>query len=145
MNRSGGPVGNLVDSLGILPGNVLVIHDDLDLPFGTVRCKRSGGHGGHNGLRDIAQHIGSSHPRIRFGIGRPQAGITVSDHVLGTWSESETERITNCLTNAASAVETVIQSGLDAAMNHFNVRALPVPGQPPSKQPTTSNEVREKT
>ena len=145
MNSSGGPVGDLASVLGVPAERVLVVHDDLDLPVGTIRCKKRGGHGGHNGLRDIARRIGREHPRLRFGIGRPQGGQTVSDHVLGSWVEDERPHIDALLTTAASAVEAVVGHGLDAAMNQFNVRVSPAAGQPPSKQPTTSPEVREKT
>jgi len=145
MNRSGGPVGDLAEALGIPAHQVLVIHDDLDLPFGTIRCKKRGGHGGHNGLRDIARRIGRDHPRVRFGIGRPGEGEAVSDHVLGPWSDKEQLRINDHLSRAAAAVEATVTLGLDAAMNQFNVRVPLAAEHPPRKTPRASDEVREKT
>ena len=137
MNRSGGPVGDLVDVLGIEADRVLVVHDDLDLSFGTVRCKKRGGHGGHNGLRDIARRIGREHPRVRFGIGRPSPGVSVSDHVLGTWTKAEQAALDLRVEQAASAVEAILRNGLDQAMNQFNVRAPTGAGHPPSETPKT--------
>lgn len=145
MNRSGGPVGELVQALGLPAERVLVVHDDLDLDFGTVRCKKRGGHGGHNGLRDIARRLGGQHPRIRFGIGRPRAGMSVPDHVLGAWTPDEVERVDDRIEHAASAVEVALRGGLDTAMNQFNVRVAAAAGHPQRKTPTTSHEVGEQT
>ena len=75
MNRSGSPVGDLSQALGVDSQGVLVIHDDLDLPFGTVRCKARGGHGGHNGLKDIARRIGRDHPESASESGAHQRRI----------------------------------------------------------------------
>ncbi|MBO87216.1 MAG: aminoacyl-tRNA hydrolase [Deltaproteobacteria bacterium] len=137
MNRSGTPVGDLSQAVGVESQNVLVVHDDLDLPFGTVRCKKSGGHGGHNGLRDIARRIGREHPRVRFGIGRPPSGISVSDHVLGDWTDAERDNLEERIDNAAAAVKAILESGLEQAMNQFNVRSPSGSGHPPSETPKT--------
>ena len=98
---------------------LIVVHDDLDLEAGTVRVKVGGGAGGHNGLRSVIQHLGNDFVRVRCGIGRPPAGVVPVDYVLGRMDEVVKEAVTR----AADAVETVIESGPEAAMNRFNVRA----------------------
>ena len=98
---------------------LIVVHDDLDLEAGTVRVKVGGGAGGHNGLRSIIQHLGNDFVRVRIGIGRPPAGAVPVDYVLGCMDEVVKEAVTR----AADAVETVIESGPEAAMNRFNARA----------------------
>ena len=97
----------------------VIVHDDLDLPEGTVRVKVGGGAGGHNGLRSIIQHFGNDFVRVRIGIGRPPVGITVTDYVLGRMDSVVQEAVPL----AADAVEAVIESGPEAAMNRFNVRS----------------------
>ena len=133
MNRSGSPVDDLSQALGVDSQKVLVIHDDLDLPFGTVRCKARGGHGGHNGLKDIARRIGRDHPRVRFGIGRPPSGVTVADHVLGEWTAEESAELETRARHAAAAVEGILAHGLENAMNQFNVRSTKRDEHPPSE------------
>jgi PTH1 family peptidyl-tRNA hydrolase len=97
----------------------VVVHDDLDLPEGTVRVKVGGGAGGHNGLRSIIEHFGNDFVRVRIGIGRPPVGMTVTDYVLGRMDSVVKEAVPL----AADAVEAVIESGPEAAMNRFNVRS----------------------
>jgi PTH1 family peptidyl-tRNA hydrolase len=100
--------------------NLIVVHDDLDLPPGDVRVKAGGGAGGHNGLRSAIQNIGPDFVRVRIGIGRPPeyARISVTDFVLGRMDSA----VKDALPRAADAVEFVIENGPEAAMNHFNVR-----------------------
>ena len=130
-------MGDLADALGVAPERVLVVHDDLDLPFGTIRCKKRGGHGGHNGLRDITRRIGRDFPRVRVGIGRPPAGVSVPDHVLGRWTPDEEMHLRQPLTQAVAAVEAIVRMGLEKAMNQFNVRASSGLEHPPSETPKT--------
>ena len=113
MNNSGAALA------GYEAAQLIVVHDDLDLEAGTVRVKVGGGAGGHNGLRSIIQHLGNDFVRVRIGIGRPPAGAVPVDYVLGCMDEVVKETVTR----AADAVETVIESGPEAAMNRFNVRA----------------------
>jgi len=101
---------------------VVVVHDDLDLAFGRVQLKRGGGHGGHNGLRDINKHAGKEYVRVRVGVGRPPEGWDTADYVLGKWTPGEQSEIDHTIDCASDAVEAVIQEGLEAAMNRFNVR-----------------------
>ena len=122
MNRSGHPVRSLMGYFKLEAEKVVVVHDDLDLAFGRVQLKRGGGHGGHNGLRDINKHAGKDYVRVRVGVGRPPEGWDTADYVLGKWTPGEQSEIGHTIDCASDAVEAVIQGGLEAAMNRFNVR-----------------------
>ena len=122
MNRSGQPVRSLLGYYKLTPERLVVIHDDLDLPFGTVKLKNGGGHGGHNGLRDVNKAAGNGYARVRIGVGRPPEGWSVSDYVLGKWNPSEAKTIASVADRAANAVESVVRDGLEPSMNHFNQR-----------------------
>jgi PTH1 family peptidyl-tRNA hydrolase len=113
MNNSGTALA------GYKPDQLVVVHDDLDLPEGDVRVKVGGGAGGHNGLRSLIQHLGNDFVRVRIGIGRPPPGMTVTDYVLGRMESVVKEAVPR----AADAVEAVIESGPEAAMNRFNTRS----------------------
>ncbi len=113
MNNSGTALA------GYKPDQLVVVHDDLDLPEGDVRVKVGGGAGGHNGLRSTIQHLGNDFVRVRIGIGRPPPGMTVTDYVLGRMDSV----IKEAVPQAADAVEAVIESGPEAAMNRFNTRS----------------------
>ena len=122
MNRSGQPVRSLMGYFKLDTDRVLVVHDDLDLPFGRVQLKRGGGHGGHNGLRDIAKHGAKDTVRVRVGIGRPPEGWETADYVLGKWGDREVGQISQVVDRASDAVEAVLREGLESAMNHINAR-----------------------
>jgi PTH1 family peptidyl-tRNA hydrolase len=122
MNRSGHPVVSIAGYYKLDEQDVLVVHDDVDLPFGHVRIKRGGGHGGHNGLRDIIKHMGPNFPRVRVGVSRPPEGWDTADYVLGKWGPSEQDEVPTVVDLASDAVEAVLRSGLEAAMNQFNTR-----------------------
>ena len=123
MNRSGHPASSLRGYYKVAPVDVLVVHDEIDLPFGDVRVKVGGGHGGHNGLRDLVAQFGASDfARVRFGIGRPPAGWDVSDYVLGRWTPTELVDLEERVDHAAVVVEAVLTDGSRAAMNKYNVR-----------------------
>lgn len=113
MNNSGQAVG------GRRVQDLIVIHDDLDLPEGDVRVKVGGGAGGHNGLRSIIGQLGNDFVRIRIGIGRPPEPLTVTDYVLGKMSAT----VRDAVPLAADAVEVVVEQGTEAAMNRFNTRS----------------------
>ncbi len=116
MNVSGGPVAGLAQFFSIAAEQVLVVHDELDLPFGTVRLKRGGGEGGHNGLRDISKALGSKqYVRVRVGIGRPPGRMDPADFVLRDFSPTERKELPFLLGDAADAVELVVLRGLVAA------------------------------
>lgn len=124
MNRSGVPARALLDYFKGLPSKVIVIHDDLDLEFGVVRVKVGGGHGGHNGLRNLHLHLATdAYLRVRVGVGRPPQGWKVADYVLGKWNTEESLKVDDIVTKAADAVEIIITAGQNTAMNIVNARA----------------------
>ncbi|MGE0787752.1 MAG: aminoacyl-tRNA hydrolase [Sandaracinaceae bacterium] len=122
MNLSGESVQPAMRFFKVELPDVLVVHDELDLPFGTVRLKQGGGAGGHNGLKSIIQHCGGQgFARLRIGIGRPRSG-SPEGHVLSDFSASESAELGDVLRQAALAVEAVLSDGVGPAMNRFNVR-----------------------
>lgn len=122
MNRSGQPVRSLMGYFKTDPEHVVVVHDDLDLPFGRIQLKKGGGHGGHNGLRDLNKHVGADYVRVRVGVGRPPEGWDVADYVLGKWDDQEMDQVDDVVGEACDAVESILRDGLETAMNTFNVR-----------------------
>lgn len=112
MNTSGGPFSQLVQYFGIDPERVIVVHDELDIAFDSVRLKRGGGHGGHNGLRDISSAIGAEYLRVRVGIGRPPGRQDPADYVLRPFSSEERDNLPVLVADAADAVELLVQRGL---------------------------------
>ena len=123
VNLSGGPVRAAMDFYKVPIGNVVVVHDELEVPFGRVRVKRSGGHGGHNGIRDLNQHLGTDYPRVRVGTGRPPEGWDPADFVLSRWKDDEGQEVLRMIERACDAMECVVAEGVDAAMNRFNGEA----------------------
>jgi PTH1 family peptidyl-tRNA hydrolase len=119
MNLSGRSVQRAAQQLGVRPQDILVVHDELDLAFGDVRAKQGGGHGGHNGLRDITAALGPDYARVRVGIGRPAVG-TVEHFVLTAFSSEEAVTVPEALGRAADIVERAVAQGIDAAMNQYN-------------------------
>lgn len=116
MNTSGGPVAALLKFYSLPLERLIVVHDELDIPFDTVKLKAGGGHGGHNGLRDIAKAAGSpEYVRVRVGVGRPPGRQDPADFVLQGFSSTERAVLPNLLSDAADAVELVITDGLLAA------------------------------
>lgn len=118
MNLSGTPVRLISSWYRTPPGDVLVISDDMDLPFGKLRMRPAGGHGGHNGLRSIIATIGEDFPRIRVGVGRPEYDSV--DHVLGPFSADERLALPAIIVGAADGVGLWIDEGLEAAMRFVN-------------------------
>lgn len=120
MNISGTSVTSAYKSLGIPPGDLIVIHDDIDLPFSRLRLRIGGGHGGHNGIRSIAATLGSGDfCRLKIGVGRPQAG-EVADYVLGNFDATERQQLPELLDLAVQVIEKIATHGSAAAMNEFN-------------------------
>jgi len=116
MNLSGGPVASLTQFFKIEPTDVVVVHDELDLPFATLKLKRGGGEGGHNGLRDITKALGTKdYVRVRAGIGRPPGRMDAADYVLRDFSPTERKELPFLLGDAADAVELVVTEGLEKA------------------------------
>lgn len=124
MNLSGASVKAAVQSLGVSSGDLIVAHDDLDLPFGALRIRPGGGHGGHNGIRSICGVLGQGDfVRLRIGIGRPEHS-DVTAHVLGRFSASEAKLLPELLDLVAAATEEIIRHGVQSAMNQFNNKNL---------------------
>jgi PTH1 family peptidyl-tRNA hydrolase len=125
MNRSGASVAPACQSLGVEPGDLIVIHDEIDLAFGCLRIKVDGGHGGHNGLRSIVAALGETgFNRLRMGVGRPPLGGDVSGHVLSRFSAGERTQLEKYLEVAADALELLVKRGVQEAMNSFNNREV---------------------
>jgi PTH1 family peptidyl-tRNA hydrolase len=126
MNASGQSLGGAARFYKVPPEDVLVIHDELDLPFGKLQLKAGGGTGGHNGLESIAESWGEgTYGRLRFGIGKPQgpnAKERVVGHVLGNFSSEEAPGLSALLTAAAEMAEGWAREGMQKAMNRFNRR-----------------------
>ena len=118
MNLSGTPVRLISSWYRVPPGNVLVISDDLDLPFGKLRMRRGGGHGGHNGLRSVIATIGEDFPRVRIGVGRPE--FDSIDHVLGEFGGDERRALPEIVAAAADGVERWLDGDVEAAMRFVN-------------------------
>lgn len=123
MNRSAGPVGSVADFYKLDAGTILVAHDDLDLPVGAARLKEGGGHGGHNGLRDLIPRIGEGFWRLRIGIGHPGDKAEVVDYVLTRAPASEDEAIRAAVAAAADIVPQLITDGPQKAMNRLHTKA----------------------
>jgi peptidyl-tRNA hydrolase, PTH1 family len=123
MNVSGGPVAGLARFFSTGPDRLLVVHDELDIPFGSLKLKRGGGEGGHNGLKDITKALGTKdYVRVRVGIGRPPGRMDPADFVLRDFSSTERKELPNLVSDAADAVEEVLLEGLEAAQLHFHSR-----------------------
>ena len=121
MNESGGPIVAVSRFYKVPVDRLTVVHDDLDLPFGTLRVKRGGGDGGHNGLRSATAALGSrEYARVRFGIGRPPGRQDPADYVLRDFSAAERKDLGYLVDRAADAVEALLSEGLEAAQNAFN-------------------------
>jgi PTH1 family peptidyl-tRNA hydrolase len=121
MNVSGGPVAGLVKYFAVPVEDLVVVHDDLDLGFGVVRLKRSGGEGGHNGLRSISTSLGTKdYLRVRFGIGRPPGRQDPADFVLRRFSAVEKKELDLAVDLAADAAEALLSDGLETAQNRFH-------------------------
>ena len=125
MNLSGESVGPCAAYYGVEEAECLVIHDELDIPYGTLKIKIGGGHGGHNGLKSIFQHFGKDFPRLRFGIGRPPEGETPVTHVLTDFNAEEQTEIDELLDRSALAALSAIRHGVQHAMNDTNRRRRP--------------------
>jgi PTH1 family peptidyl-tRNA hydrolase len=121
MNLSGGPVAALLRFYSLDASRLIVLHDELDIPFDTVRVKSGGGHGGHNGVRDIAAAIGTpDFARVRIGIGRPPGRQDAADYVLTPFSKAERELLPSLLSDAADATELLITEGLLPTQQRFH-------------------------
>ena len=123
MNESGRPVAALLRFYKTPPSHLVVVHDELDIPFGDIRVKVGGGVAGHNGLKSVAQHLGTKEfVRIRFGISRPPGQRDAADHVLSDFAKRERDDLPALIDEAKAAVETIVEHGVERAMNETNTR-----------------------
>jgi PTH1 family peptidyl-tRNA hydrolase len=125
MNLSGGPVASLRSFFKLPPERIVVVHDELDIPFGTIRLKLGGGDNGHNGLRSVTSALGTrDYFRVRVGIGRPAGRMDPADFVLHDFSAAEKKLVPELLERSADAVEALLHDGLVQAQNEFNQGSL---------------------
>jgi PTH1 family peptidyl-tRNA hydrolase len=123
MNESGGPVRGLLDYHHLDPADLVVVHDELDIPFAAVRLKRGGGEGGHNGLRSVTRSVGTKdYLRVRVGIGRPPGRQDPADFVLRDFSATERKELDLLVAEAADATEMLLERGLEGAQNVVHQR-----------------------
>lgn len=124
MNRSGQAIQALAAFYKLDPADILVVHDEMDLPVGAMRFKLAGGHGGHNGLRSVHQHIGEGYRRLRVGIGHPGSKELVLGYVLGRASVSDDKLIHQGIANAAAAIPVWLEQSWDKAMQQLHSAQL---------------------
>jgi peptidyl-tRNA hydrolase, PTH1 family len=121
MNLSGGPVASMRDFFKVPLDRIVLVHDELDLPYGSLRLKQGGGDGGHNGLRSVTKSLGSpDYLRVRFGVGRPPGQQDPAAFVLKAFSSAEQRELGFHVDRAADAVEAIVLEGLERAQNSFN-------------------------
>jgi peptidyl-tRNA hydrolase, PTH1 family len=129
MNVSGQPTASLLGFFKVPAAEMVVLHDDLDLPLGKLRVRVGGGHGGHNGVRDIQRACGADFVRVRMGVGRPPPQWETADYVLSGFTSAESSAVDAMVETAADAVESVVRDGVAATMNRFNA-VRPEPAVP---------------
>jgi PTH1 family peptidyl-tRNA hydrolase len=123
MNVSGGPVSALAKYYGVPADHVVAVHDEVDIPFDTIKLKIGGGEGGHNGLRDISKALGTrDYLRVRVGVGRPPGRMDTADYVLKDFSATERKDLPMLVDDAADAVEMLLTEGLLAAQGRYHAR-----------------------
>ena len=122
MNQSGGPVRAVIDYYRLDPRDLLVAHDEIDLPPGTVRLKKGGGHGGHNGIRDVMRHCGADFMRLRLGVGHPGEKDKVTGYVLKRGSGDTERAVEDNIDKAISVLPLLLEDGLNAAMKQLHTK-----------------------
>ncbi len=120
MNNSGDAIGPLVNYYKIPHENILIIYDELDLPFGTIRLREKGGSGGHNGMKSIINHLGQDFARMRLGIGRPSGKMPVPAHVLQDFHKNDLPLLDDVLREAVHAAETFLRAGIQLSISRHN-------------------------
>ena len=140
MNNSGEALGPMLSYYKLDVDDLVVVHDDMDIPAGMVRIRKKGSSGGHNGIKSIIAHVGSEDfARVRIGIGRPPAGWTVIHHVLAPFSTEDTPKIRAAIDYLLPAVESIVTDGVDFAMNRYN------PHKKKTKKQEGSHEAQEES
>ncbi|MDW7674886.1 MAG: aminoacyl-tRNA hydrolase [Bacillota bacterium] len=121
MNLSGHGVAPIANFYKIEPQDILIIYDDLDLEFGSIRLRKKGGAGGHNGMKSLIQMLGTEEfLRLKVGIGRPPQGWQTADYVLSRFTDEEWPAMENAIKKSVKAVTALITEGIDQAMNNYN-------------------------
>jgi PTH1 family peptidyl-tRNA hydrolase len=121
MNRSGAAVLDLLHRFHVAPEDLLVVYDDVDLPFGRIRIRTQGSAGGHRGVASIIQSLsGAPFARVRIGVGRPPEGVETADHVLQPFTAAEAPQVPEIVCRAADAVMALLKDGAEVAMREFN-------------------------
>ena len=118
--RRGRAGGALANYYRVPPAAILVIYDELDIPFGVIRLREKGGAGGHNGMRSLIQHLGNDFPRLRLGIGRPPGRMDPAAFVLQDFGRDELPLVSEMLTMAGEAIELFVRDGIQLAMSRYN-------------------------
>jgi PTH1 family peptidyl-tRNA hydrolase len=124
MNASGKSVLAVKQYFNIELDDIIVIHDDIDLPFGAIRFKRGGGHGGHNGLKSIDSAIGRAYVRVRLGVDKPTIKSQVADYVLAPFTQEERKVLPDLITYAKEAVEALLRYSLDEVKTHYSRKSI---------------------
>lgn len=123
MNLSGESIRSMADYYKIDMEDIIVVFDDIDLEVGQIRVRRKGSAGGHNGIKNIIQHLGTSEfARVKVGVGAKPEGGDLVKHVLGRFSKEDEKVMSEALDLAAEAVETIVKEGIDSAMNRYNAK-----------------------
>ena len=122
MNLSGESILNIVEYYNITNENIIIVHDDLDLPFGTVKFKIGGGHGGHNGLRSIDSHIGKDYIRVRVGIGKPKEKNDVANYVLSNFSKEEFKELEDIIPHVINAIDAIKISSIEEVKSKYTIK-----------------------
>ena len=121
MNNSGEAIGPMLSYYKMTADDLTVVHDDMDIPAGTVRIRKKGSSGGHNGIKSIIAHVGGENfARVRIGVGRPPAGWTVINHVLAPFLAEDAPKIREAIGYLLPAVECIVTDGVELAMNRYN-------------------------
>ncbi len=124
MNNSGLAVKAAVQKSGVALEDVLIVYDDMAIPFGSMRIRPEGSAGGHNGIKSIIEHLGAKEfPRLRLGVGRPRPGIDAADYVLSDFTPAEKKLLPDFINNALSCVHSWVDHGVETAMNEFNKKS----------------------
>ena len=121
MNESGRAIAHLMNFYKLAADDLIVAHDDMDIPAGSIRIRKKGSSGGHNGIKSILAHLGDEHfARIRIGIGRPLPGWTVVNHVLAPFPPEDAAKVSEAIRYLVPAIECIVTEDVDKAMNRYN-------------------------
>lgn len=142
MNESGQAVGPLMNFYKTAIEDLIVVHDDMDIPAGTIRIRKKGSAGGHNGIKSVLAHVGDEHfARVRIGIGRPLPGWTVVNHVLAPFTAEDEPKIRAAIDYLLPAVECIVTEDVDMAMNKYNPKKQKKKKATPASNPQEGEAV----